>query len=269
MSNMHTHLDTDRLEDLAKDTAEHPRRARPVEAENPVLRALSAAEAAFNKYAAHHLRQANKPGEDKHKRLKQAGENADLAQSMREGILAHFAQSHAIPKGWQAVPCEPTREMLDKARENLVRDGEIDPMLKSIYSAMLGTTPKLATSGPTKCADAQQHHNLLFGVDWLATGLAARLNDWSWGSDEAKTRACREMAWAAFGLMNDLNGPQVQTERQPLTNQKIWEVISTASYDPLLEARAIERACAEAWGVKLGGVVVTEESSTTVNGGAA
>ena len=152
MSTMHTHLDTERLADLAEDKAEHPRRAHPVEEKDPVLRALSAAEAAFNRYAAHHLRQASQTGEDddKYKRIQQAGENADLAQAMRKGIRAHFAQSHAVPQGWQAVPCEPTREMLDKARENLVRDGEIDPMLKSIYSAMLGAIPKLVTQGPTE-----------------------------------------------------------------------------------------------------------------------
>lgn len=222
MSNMHTHLDTSRLADLAKDTAEHPRRAHPVEAENPVLRALSAAEAAFNKYAAHHLRQANQPGEEKNKRIKQAGENADLAQIMRKGILAHFAQSHAIPQGWKAVPCEPTREMLGKARENLVRDGEIgqlfsNPMLKSIYSAMLGATPKLATA-------------------------------------------------------------QAQPERKPLTDESILEsagLFGEFQYGDALGdkrigfGRAIERACAEAWGVKLGGAAVTEDSSTTGKDGAA
>lgn len=93
MSNMHTHLNAERLADLAKDPAEHPRRAHPVQNADPVLRTLSAAEAAFNRYAAHHLRQASQPGEDKHRRIQQAGENANLAQAMREGILAHYAKS--------------------------------------------------------------------------------------------------------------------------------------------------------------------------------
>lgn len=222
MSNMHTHLDATRLSELAQDKAEHPRRAHPVQNADPVLRALSAAEAAFNRYAAHHLRQANQPGEDKHKRIQQAGENADLAQAMRKGILAHYAQSHAVPQGWQAVPCEPTREMLDKARENLVRDGEIgqlffNSMLKSIYSAMLGATPKLATA-------------------------------------------------------------QAQPERKPLTDESILDsagLFGEFQYGDALGdkrigfGRAIERACAEAWGVKLGGAAVTEDSSTTGRDGAA
>lgn len=94
MSNMHTHLDAARKAELAQDPAEHPRRAHPVQTAYPALRALSTAEAAFSRYAAHHLRQAGKPGEDAAKRRQQAAENADLAQTMREGIIAHFAQRH-------------------------------------------------------------------------------------------------------------------------------------------------------------------------------
>ena len=82
MSNMHTHLDAARQRELAQDHAEHPRRAHPVQADDPVLRALSTAEAAFSRYAAHHLRQASQPGEDVAKRHQQAAENADLAQAM-------------------------------------------------------------------------------------------------------------------------------------------------------------------------------------------
>lgn len=146
MSNMHTHLDAARKSELAQDPAEHPRRAHPVKTADPVLRALSTAEAAFTRYASHHLRQAGKPGEDAAKRRQQAAANADLAQAMREGIAANYARSYQVPQGWKLVPCEPTREMLDKARENLVRDGEIDPMLKSAYAAMLSATPKLVTA---------------------------------------------------------------------------------------------------------------------------
>lgn len=131
---------------LTQDPAEHPRRAHPVQTADPVLRALGTAEAAFTRYASHHLRQAGKPGEDAAKRRQQAAENADLAHAMREGIVANYARSYQAPQGWKLVPCEPTREMLDKARENLVRDGQIDPMLKSAYAAMLAATPKLVTA---------------------------------------------------------------------------------------------------------------------------
>lgn len=167
MSNMHTHLDAARKAELAQDQAEHPRRAHPVQADDPVLRALSAAEAAFSRYAAHHLRQAGKPGEDAAKRRQQAAENADLAQTMRDGIVANYARSYQVPQGWKLAPCEPTREMLDKARENLVRDGQIDPMLKSAYAAMLAATPKLVT--------AQAQHPDDAAVDRFADAMKAKL----------------------------------------------------------------------------------------------
>lgn len=40
------------------------------------------------------------------------------------------------------VPVEPTRAMLDAARTDLVRDGEIDPMLKCIWRAMVGASQR-------------------------------------------------------------------------------------------------------------------------------
>lgn len=42
-----------------------------------------------------------------------------------------------VPDGYALVPKEPTREQLDAAKADLSRAGEIDPMLKSIYRAML------------------------------------------------------------------------------------------------------------------------------------
>lgn len=203
MSNMHTRLDAARKSELAQDPAEHPRRAHPVKTADPVLRALSAAEAAFNRYAAHHLRQASQPGEDKHRRIQQAGENADLAQAMREGILAHFAQSHAVPQGWKLVPCEPTDEMYAAAMdEGAYHDDpeKVRAILRSEYQSMLAATPKLATA-------------------------------------------------------------QAQPERKPLTDESILDsagLFGEFQYGDALGdkrigfGRAIERACAEAWGGEAG-----------------
>ena len=47
-----------------------------------------------------------------------------------------------VQSGWKLVPVEPTREMLDAARKDLVRDAEIDPMLKGIHSAILDAAPQ-------------------------------------------------------------------------------------------------------------------------------
>lgn len=51
-------------------------------------------------------------------------------------------QSGGIPPDWKLVPVKPTRGMLDAARKDLVRDAEIDPMLKGIHSAMLDAAPQ-------------------------------------------------------------------------------------------------------------------------------
>lgn len=149
MSNMHTHLDAARKAELAQDQAEHPRRAHPVQTADPVLRALSTAEAAFSRYAAHHLRQAGKPGEDAAKRRQQAAENADLAQAMREGIVANYARSYQAPQGWKLAPCEPTREMLNAMHEAAIAESGERVSLRAraaMYAAMLAATPKLVTA---------------------------------------------------------------------------------------------------------------------------
>ena len=49
------------------------------------------------------------------------------------------------PAGWKLVPMEPTRGMLDAAHKDLVRDAEIDQMLKGIHSAMLDAAPQPPT----------------------------------------------------------------------------------------------------------------------------
>lgn len=51
-------------------------------------------------------------------------------------------QTGGIPPDWKLVPVKPTRGMLDAARKDLVRDAEIDPMLKGIHSAMLAAAPQ-------------------------------------------------------------------------------------------------------------------------------
>lgn len=47
---------------------------------------------------------------------------------------------------WKLVPVEPTRGMLDAAHKDLVRDAEIDMMLKGIHSAMLAAAPQPPTT---------------------------------------------------------------------------------------------------------------------------
>lgn len=48
---------------------------------------------------------------------------------------------------WKVVPVEPTREMLDKAHADLVRNGEIDLMLKHVWSSMIAAAPASAVEG--------------------------------------------------------------------------------------------------------------------------
>ena len=48
----------------------------------------------------------------------------------------------SVPDDWKLVPVEPTRGMLDAAHKDLVRDAEIDMMLKGIHSAMLAAAPQ-------------------------------------------------------------------------------------------------------------------------------
>lgn len=292
MSTLHTHLDSERRADLAKDKAEHPRRALPVEEKDPVLRALSAAEAAFNHYAAHHLRQANQPGEDKHKRIQQAGENADLAQVMRQGILAHFAQSHAVPQGWQAVPCEPTREMLDRARENLVRDGEIDPMLKSIYSAMLGATPKLATQKPTErklVAMAKVGH-ITFGKgvsERLVIDAAIRAAERHAEQEALTPEQLTQQEQDRRALWDMMNGPLDAAEKPASKSpdgcgccgkRGIGKCGVKVTHIPTGFSESCHRhdlpsdnmsEASKTLDARLAGAAVTEESSTTGKGGAA
>ncbi len=163
--NMRAHLDATHQRELAQDQAEHPRRAHPVQADDPVLRALSTAEAAFNRYAAHHLRQAGMPGEDAAKRHQQAAENADLAQAMREGILAHYARSYRVPQGWRLAPCEPTIAMLQagtKARwieGDTTRDAEV-------WRRMIAAAPQPPT---------QAQHPDDAAVDLFADAMKAKL----------------------------------------------------------------------------------------------
>lgn len=52
------------------------------------------------------------------------------------------AQLVAVPEGWQLVPKEPTRAMLDAAHTNFRKDIEIDPLLKTSYRAMLSAAQK-------------------------------------------------------------------------------------------------------------------------------
>ena len=64
------------------------------------------------------------------------------------------------PAGWKLVPVEPTRGMLDAAHKDLVRDAEIDMMLKGIHSAMLAAAPQ-----PPKHYD-QQALDLCMTCGW-------------------------------------------------------------------------------------------------------
>lgn len=52
-----------------------------------------------------------------------------------------LGQQQSIPDGHVLVPLEITRQQLDAAKVDLMRDGEIDPMLKGVYLAMLTAAP--------------------------------------------------------------------------------------------------------------------------------
>lgn len=58
-------------------------------------------------------------------------------------VIAQQALAVAVPDGYKLVPVEPTRAMLDAAKTDLVRDGEIDPMLKGAYRAMLAAAQEV------------------------------------------------------------------------------------------------------------------------------
>ena len=70
----------------------------------------------------------------------QRNHNNDNDLQRKTGHL--ISSSSSVPAGWKLVPVEPTREMLDAARKDLVRDAEIDPMLKGIHSAILDAAPQ-------------------------------------------------------------------------------------------------------------------------------
>ena len=239
MSTLHTCLDAARKAELAQDPAEHPRRAHPVQTSDPVLRALSTAEAAFSRYAAHHLRQAGQPGEDVVKRRQQAAENADLAQAMREGIIAHFARSHEVPQDWKLVPCEPTPEMYAAVmREGVYYDDpdKVRAVLRGEYQSMLSATPKLVT------AQAQHPDDAAVESDERAIGSPARVGNNVFcpsvpervviaAAKDAYTRHQMELAeiasWPAESerlrrkQWDAANGPLEQAERQLRTDAQI------------------------------------------------
>ena len=74
-----------------------------------------------------------------------------LAAAMQQTPALEQPQNHVpdagnmVPAGWKLVPVEPTRGMLDAAHKDLVRDAEIDQMLKGIHSAMLAAAPQPPT----------------------------------------------------------------------------------------------------------------------------
>jgi len=64
------------------------------------------------------------------------------AEKEIEHLRQQLDELLAVPDGYALVPIDPTREMLDAARTDLTRDGEIDQMLKIIYRAMLEAAQK-------------------------------------------------------------------------------------------------------------------------------
>lgn len=62
-----------------------------------------------------------------------------LALQQQHADLSDYLDSITVPEGWQVVPVEPTREMIDAARQH--HEGEAY-LPFSLYRAMLAAAPK-------------------------------------------------------------------------------------------------------------------------------
>ena len=100
-----------------------------------------------------------------------------------EAMLRELSPVVAIPVGYAWVPVEPTREMLDAAKSNLVRDGEIDPMLKNIYRSMLAAAPQpdvnesLTAQSTLTAGEFEALGRGVFGIEYAEIVAAAERGD--------------------------------------------------------------------------------------------
>ena len=172
-----------------------------------------------------------------------------LAAAMEQTPALEQPKNHVpdagnmVPAGWKLVPVEPTRGMLDAAHRDLVRDAEIDMMLKGIHSAMLDAAPKPPTvkdSFTVEQPQVEQEPAETFDEVWAAI-------DW----DKWRMEPIRELVREIHSKTSP------QPKREPLTDEEIdkinrsttWPVKSLASlgdrqWAELLRcaARAIEAA---------------------------
>ena len=67
--------------------------------------------------------------------------------------LADYLDSITVPEGWQVVPVEPTREMIEAARQH--HEGEAY-LPFSLYKAMLAVAPKPGDSSAPEKSRSQR-----------------------------------------------------------------------------------------------------------------
>ena len=89
----------------------------------------------------------------------QACTNATAAlRSALEQPKNHIEQHLGmVPAGWKLVPIELTDDMLDAAHKDLVRDAEIDMMLKGIHSTILAAAPQPPTTEDSSVVQPQSN----------------------------------------------------------------------------------------------------------------
>lgn len=158
----------------------------------------------------------------------------EAAQALRAALEQPTVQSGGIQPNWKLVPVEPTRGMLDAARKDLVRDAEIDPMLKGIHSAMLAAAPQPQAVEQTQ--DDQEP------VAWIWTEWSSR--NVTFDGPPAVPSVRDELTKPVWTPLYT----HPQPEREPLTHYEIHELFRR-SWDDCQDgdeikafARAIEAA---------------------------
>ena len=119
-----------------------------IDPEHPFIDSIRAIEAKLREKNAHPQPTQQHQVDHQQKTSNDEDLRVKLQESVTSSAPAAAPQSAGIPPGWKLVPVEPTREMLDAARSDLVRDGEIDPMLKKIHAAMLAAAPEAPAQQP-------------------------------------------------------------------------------------------------------------------------
>lgn len=151
-----------------------------------------------------------------------------------------------VPAGWKLVPVVPTRGMLDAAHKDLVRDAEIDMMLKGIHSAMLDAAPQPPAVEQPRGEQEPVAWQYRMRPDW-------RIEKDCWGPWQDCTREQAAM-YQRVPLLHEwvYESRQLYThpqpKRKPLADEQLAELTKDGYYDSLLWsgvkrfARAIEAA---------------------------